>query len=206
MKTGTYLFSSSYFPPVHYISLLSKAEEAIIEREENYTKQTYRNRCMILSANGPLALTVPVLSGSFHKTPVKELKIDYSKRWQQVHTRGLISSYSAAPYFEYYFGEIEKIISVRYEYLIDLNQETLRKIADITGISTPFRFSSVFTRPGESEGFDYRNLISPKKDTRSIFQGSREYRQVFSDRFGFTAGLSSLDLIFNTGPDAYRYL
>ena len=85
MNPGKYLLSSAYFPPVNYFSLIMTADEVVIENEENYIKQTYRNRCRIYAANGPMTLSVPVLDGSFRKTPLKEIRIDYSKRWQQVH-------------------------------------------------------------------------------------------------------------------------
>jgi len=90
--------------------LIKDADEILVEREENYLKQTYRNRCYILSANGTHPLSVPVFLGSIHKTPVKEIRIDYSKRWQQVHLRAVVASYRASPFFEFYFEEIEKCI------------------------------------------------------------------------------------------------
>ena len=62
------LISTAYLPPVEYFSLIQGADEVLVEREENYLKQTYRNRCYLLSANGTQALTVPVYLGSVHKT------------------------------------------------------------------------------------------------------------------------------------------
>ncbi|MDZ7636569.1 MAG: WbqC family protein [Bacteroidales bacterium] len=82
------LLSTAYFPPAEYFSLVAHSRRVIIEEHENYLKQTYRNRCMILGANGPLALIVPVMRGSFHKTALKELKIDNGKRWRELHLRG----------------------------------------------------------------------------------------------------------------------
>ena len=101
------LLSSTYFPPINYLSIVSRADKIFIEKEENYLKQTYRNRCLILTANGPSSLSVPVLSGSSIKSPVRDIKIDYSKRWQQVHIRALISSYKSSAFFEYYFEDFE---------------------------------------------------------------------------------------------------
>ena len=108
---GKILVSTAYLPPVEYFSLISHADEIYVEREENYLKQSYRNRCYILSSHGRQLLSVPVYLGSQHKTPVKEIRIDYSKRWQQVHLRAITASYSSSPYFQFYFENIEKIIS-----------------------------------------------------------------------------------------------
>ncbi len=117
------LISTSYLPPVEYFSLISHANEVFVENEENYIKQSYRNRCYILSAHGPQLLTVPVYLGSQHKTPTKDIRIDYSKRWQQVHLRALTAAYNSSPYFQFYFENIERVISKRIDFLVDLNME-----------------------------------------------------------------------------------
>ncbi|MBA4322244.1 MAG: hypothetical protein C0408_05440 [Odoribacter sp.] len=199
-----YLFSSAYFPPVPYISLIYKADNVFVENEENYLKQTYRNRCLILSANGPSVLSVPVLSGSFRKTPVKDIKIDYSKRWQQVHLRALISSYKSSPFFEYYFEDIEKILLGNPKFLLELNMKALETVLQITGISTPVFYTKAF-EPVSGNDYDFRYTISPKKEIPGI-SSLKDYYQVFSYKFGFVPRLSILDLIFNVGPDSINYL
>jgi hypothetical protein len=115
------LVSTAYLPPVEYFSVISGADNILIEREENYIKQTYRNRCYILSAHGPQLLSVPVYLGSLHKTGIKDIRIDYSKRWQQVHLRAMTASYNSSPYFEFYFENFEKIILKNKNFLLDLN-------------------------------------------------------------------------------------
>ena len=119
------LLSTAYFPPVEYFAIISDASVISVEKEENYHKQSYRNRCYILSPHGPQMLTVPVYGGSLHKVPVREIKIDYSKRWQQIHLGAIISAYGSSPYFAFYFEEIEKIISTDFDLLIDLNHSLL---------------------------------------------------------------------------------
>src|ERR1035437_8126277 len=101
MKAGKILISTAYLPPTEYFSVISKADEILLEKEENYQKQTFRNRSYILSASGPLSLSIPVFQGSLHKTQIKDIKIDYSKRWQQVHLRAMTAAYSSSPYFEF---------------------------------------------------------------------------------------------------------
>jgi hypothetical protein len=199
-----YLFSSAYFPPIEYISLITAADKAYIEKEENYLKQTYRNRCSILTANGQEALSIPVLTGSSKKIPVKEIRIDYSKRWQQVHLRALQSAYKSSAFFEYYFDDIEKVISRKTEYLLDLNLNSLSTILKFIGISTPIAFTKTF-EPAADRDYDFRYTISPKKEKPGI-SSLKEYYQVFSNKFGFVGGLSILDLLFNAGPDSAKYL
>jgi hypothetical protein len=199
-----YLLSTAYFPPVHYLSLISKVPEVLIEKEENYLKQTYRNRCLILTAGGPSPIIVPVMMGRNSGTRVKDIRIDASKRWQQIHLRAIISSYKSSAYFEYYFEDIEKVISGKTKFLFDLNNNSLEAILRITGISTRILHTEKF-EPVMGNEWDLRYLISPKKEEPGIYP-LKEYYQVFSNKFQFVRGLSALDLIFNAGPDSVNYL
>jgi hypothetical protein len=199
-----YLLATAYFPPICYFSLISRKENILIEKEENYLKQTYRNRCLILASNGPTSMIVPVLTAGNTKTPVKDIRIDYSKRWQQVHLRALISSYKSSAYFEYYFEDIEKVITRKPKFLLDLNGYSLETLMKITGIEKKILYTGYF-EPVAKNDWDFRYQISPKKEEPG-FSFSKEYYQVFSNKFGFVSGLSTLDLIFNTGPDSCNYL
>jgi hypothetical protein len=196
------LVSTAYLPPAEYFSLFKKADEILIEKEENYLKQSYRNRCYLLSAHGPQLLTVPVYMGSLHKTSIKDIRIDYSKRWQKVHLGAIIASYNASPYFQFYFDDIEKIISGNYEFLTDLNMRLTELLLKMLKIKANPVWSSHF-EPLINNFCDYRYTLSPKKISEYRV---KEYLQVFSGSDGFVQGLSILDLIFNTGPEAGSYL
>jgi hypothetical protein len=205
VKQENLLLSSAYFPPVHYMALISGAENTFIEKEENYLKQTYRNRCIILSATGPIILSVPVFMGSLHKVRIKDIKIDYSKRWQKLHLRGINSSYRSSPFFEYYFHHIEAVINSNHEWLIDLNMHSLRVVTELLRCPALVSYTAKF-QPVSEEQYDFRYQISPKKELPGSIFNFREYYQVFSDRTGFVPALSILDLLFNIGPDAPVYL
>ena len=200
--TGKILVSTAYLPPVEYFSLIAQADEVSVEREENYLKQSFRNRCYILSAHGPQLLSVPVYLGSQHKTTLKEIRIDYSKRWQQVHLRAITASYSASPYFQFYFENIEKIIKKNIEFLIDLNLELTESVLKMLKIKTKLTYSTNFKPVSEDEN-DFRYKISPKNESQFFV---REYIQVFNNNYKFVHGLSIIDLIFNMGPEASGYL
>ena len=199
--TGKILVSTAYLPPVEYFAVISQAEEVLIEREENYLKQSYRNRCYILSSHGPQLLTVPVYLGSQHKTPTKDIRIDYSKRWQQVHLGAIIASYGSSPYFQYYFENIEKIISRKVDFLFDLNMELIDAVLKMLRLDSKITCTTDFAPTGESEN-DFRYTISPKKD--SHYSG-KEYMHVFDSGNRFIHRLSIIDLIFNMGPEALEY-
>ena len=199
---GKILISSAYLPPVEYFFHIGHADEVFIEREENYLKQTYRNRCYILSAHGPQILSIPVYLGSLHKTPVKDIRIDYSKRWQQVHLGAIEASYRSSPYFEFYFEELEKIILKNYEFLIDLNTCLTELLLAIVDLSRKVSYTAFF-EPAEVADYDYRYKIAPKKESNYI---GKKYNKVFDCGQNFIAGISIIDLVFNMGPDSANYL
>lgn len=203
--TDTVLLSTAYFPPARYFTLIAGAATVKIEKWENYHKQTYRNRCTILGANGPLDLIVPVLRGSFHKTPVRDVEIDSSRRWREPHLRGIMSAYATAPYFEYYYDILKEVVTGDFRYLLDLNQAALRAVLGTIGIDVPIRFTEDFTGEGISES-DYRYDITPKHSEGKVGHTETVYTQVFSDRYGFVPGLSIIDLLFNKGPETKALL
>ena len=100
-----FLLTTAYFPPIAYFSCLKKAEVTYIEQYENFGKQSYRNRCEIMTANGVIALTVPVAKAN-SKTLIKDLKIVYPTPWQKLHFRGIESAYKNSPYYEYYIDDL----------------------------------------------------------------------------------------------------
>jgi len=199
---GKILISTAYLPPVEYFSVISGAEEIFVETEENYIKQTYRNRCYILSAHGLQLLSVPVFLGSLHKTLIKDIRIDYSKRWQQVHLGAMTASYNSSPYFEFYYERIEKVVSGNYEFLIDLNMELAEVILEILNLKKKLFYTSVF-EPVGNKTQDYRYNITPKKESGF---SEKKHPQVFNTGDGFVPRLSVMDLIFNAGPEACNYL
>jgi len=199
------ILSTAYFPPVQYFTRIIRSNKVQIEVNETYHKQTYRNRCIIYSASGPLALTVPVERGSFHKTPLKELLIDNSRNWQQSHLRALNTAYKSAAFYEFYIDELEKFFKRRFNKLLDLNNDILESLLDILGIDAKINLTEEFIKE-YSNAEDHRYNIKPKNQTEFPDFNPPEYFQVFNSAHGFKRDLSILDLIFNMGPEAYDYL
>ena len=206
MQGNSIILSTAYFPPAGYFALLANSGEALIENHETYLKQSFRNRCVIAGANGNQTLTVPVLKGSSHKVPISEIGIDYSRRWIKIHLRAIESAYSNSPFFSFYSDRLFAILEKKHSLLTELNMELLKELMSILNISTPVQYTSSFTRPGNTVS-DFRYSISPKRSDR--YQDRiimTPYLQVFSDRYGFTPDLSIIDLLFNLGPEANRWL
>lgn len=198
------LLSTAYFPNVQYMSKFL-AGKVVVEKYETYPKQTYRNRCNILSANGVLPLSVPVQK-NFH-TLTKDIRIDYSEMWQRNHYTALKSAYRNSPYYDYYFYKIERFFEQKETFLVDLNAKILETLFSMLKIEADWSFTTDYV--SVPDGFcDMRDCISPKPsrnkpDTAFV---PKLYIQVFADRFDFVPNLSILDLIFNVGPESKECL
>ena len=201
------ILSTAYLAPIQYFTKFLIPADIVIEKHENFIKQTYRNRCIIYGANGTIPLTVPVKRGSFHKTLINELEIDYSKKWQKLHWKAIESAYLSAPFFEYYYDELKPFYQTKTRLLIDLNTNLLEILLKFTGIKAKYSFTKQYTTLQEGDdAIDYRNVIHPKHPLADPFYQPQPYYQVFEERHGFLENLSILDLLFNTGPETYNNL
>lgn len=199
------ILSSSYFGNIQYFSKIASGETIYIDYDEQYRKQTYRNRAVILSGNGPLMLSVPVVHKGAIFNPIKELLISYDTEWQRQHWRSIISSYNRSPFFEFYADDIEQIFNKKEKFLIDLNTKTIEIIADALELDIS---NIVEDKIDGDVELDFRRSISPKKNDLILDPNYVEkgYTQVFSDKFGFSPNLSILDLLFNEGPNCIDFL
>ena len=183
-----------------------------MEACENYQKQSWRNRCRILTANGPEALNVPVVheNGTF-ALPIKEIRVEYSTPWVLRTERAIESAYSSSPFFIYYKDELFAILDSHPATLWELNRRIIDFFCAKIGIAPQFVETSAYNLPAAGSSSlpeDYRARIHPKK-TNTILRDlglERPYWQVFRDKFGFVPGLSIMDLLFNEGPESICWL
>lgn len=187
-----------------------------IEAKENYQKQSYRNRCRFYAADGVQTLSFPIVhEGGTHKIPISDIRIDWSKPWLHQHKKAIISAYRTSAFFEYYQDELFAILDRKHEKLLDLNMDILRFILEKTGIASELHLTEDFSRDGQVtfNGSDLicddmREVIHPKRKNSILadLKLEKPYFQVFAARHGFMPDLSSMDLLFNEGPDSILYL
>jgi hypothetical protein len=207
MCSSSVLLSIAYLAPVQYFTKFLLYEKVWLETHEHYSKQTYRNRCDIYSANGKLSLTIPVLKGNELKTLITDIKIDYNKKWQKLHLKGIESAYRSTPFFEFYIDELSGFYSKKYVFLFDFNMEILNTLLHLLDLNPEIKCTEKYGLKFEDHMIDMREVIHPKHSFLSdqCFQPA-QYSQVFSEKHGFIANLSIIDLIFNMGPDSISVL
>lgn len=199
------LLSTAYLAPVSYYVLLARAGKVVIEQHENYQKQSYRNRCLIAAANGPMVLSIPVKKTLPGKNSIRDIQLSGHGNWQHMHWNSLVSAYASSPYFAFYRDDIRPFYEKKYKYLFDFNEALREEICALLHLEPRLEYSKSYTTGPETEILDYRELIHPKKQRpEELLPGP--YVQVFDRKFGFLPDLSVLDLLFNTGPEACLFL
>ncbi len=138
------LISTAYMPPIEYVALLLKYGTAVIEGEESYPKQTYRNRCRILTANGILNLSIPVNKPHGNNTKTKDITIINSDRWFTNHWRAISSAYSGSPFFLYYKDELQGFFNGSYDNLLEFNTTLTNEFLSLSCISCEIEHSNSF--------------------------------------------------------------
>lgn len=194
------LLSTAYLPPISYFRKIAAADVFYIEKHEHFEKQTYRNRCEIYGANGVQVLSVPLVN-THEKTIISQKKIAYKQKWQHQHWRSIESAYRNSPYFIYYADELYPFYASQFEFLFEYNTALLQTLLKMLKMSAKIHFTDHFEKNAAT---DYRNMLSEKNSATS--NHFTPYTQVFSDKHGFQANLSIIDLLFNLGPDSLDYL
>lgn len=213
------LLSSTYFGPVQWYQKLNRYGRVRIEAFDSFVKQTYRNRCVIATANGMQALTVPVErgddgctaggNGATRKCMMKDTRISDHGNWRHVHWNALRSAYGESPFFEYYADDLRPFFERKWTFLYDFNMEICAKMCELIDIQPVIGPTSGFAAEGDTalRGVDdYRETIRPKNPPADASFVPEKYYQVYGRRHGFIPNLSILDLLLNMGNESVLYL
>lgn len=204
----TALLQTTYFGPIQWYQKLYRYDHCLIEQYDSFQKQTYRNRCVIATANGVQALTVPV-EHSDDKVLTKDLRISDHNQWRRVHWNALQSAYSESPFFEYYADDLHPFFEKKYEFFLDFNEAIRQKVCELIDIHPNVEYTSEYTSDIQhqtSDITDFREVINAKHPQPDAEFNAKTYWQVFQHKHGFLPNLSILDLLFNMGPESIFYL
>ncbi len=197
----TYLGNIQYFTKLCFT-------DCIVDVHEHFVKQSYRTRFDILAANGVVPLSLQTVNpGGGAKCRVRDMRLDYSKRWQHTHWRSIVSAYSASPYFVHYEERFAPFFHKRHEFLIDLCIPLLETVLDVAGSPAKVTLSDHYVEAG-ADDCDMRSALSSKarlwRPDPSFVPA--EYYQVFSTKHPFAPNLSIIDMLFCEGPQTLDLL
>lgn len=195
--------STAYLGPIQQYAKMEHFNEVYMEGAENYVKQTYRNRCVIAAANGPLPLSVPIVKPDNLKCLTRDIRISDHGNWRHLHWNALVSAYNMSPFFEYYADDFAPFYERRYDFLIDFNEALRAKICELIDLQPQVRFTESYLPAVVN---DFREAIRPRHPAPDATFRNVPYYQVFQEKFGFQPNLSIVDLLFNMGPESLLVL
>ena len=189
----------AYAPPVSYLTWLLQQDTIYWVTDSHYHKQTYRNRAYIYGANGRLTLTIPIV----HKRQQShqkenEVQTDVHSRWQQLHWKSLQAAYRSSPFFEFYEDAFAPLYHETADKLYQFNRRFLNVLFDVLELDIPQKDVAL--------NFAKHQLQESLLNAKQTLPPFPHYTQVFESKYGFLSNLSSLDLLFNKGPEARAYL
>ena len=196
----TVILHPTYFPSIWTGGIVSQIRDITWEQNDNYQKQTYRNRTRILSPNGPLDLTVPVQFTQKNRQLYRDVLISQDHSWRQQHWKSISTAYSNSPFFEFYKDDLKLLFDHHEEKLFDFNMNCINMLFELLELDVPKKFSSTYLKPTSSS--DWRGMVNPQLDGPN----TPRYIQVFENENGYVPNLSLLDLLFNLGPASKSYL
>ena len=188
------ILPAAYLPSVRYVARIA-AGGCVIDTGEHFLKRSERNRAQILTANGPMALTVQVSHANRLRVPVRDVRIDYSKRWQHQHWTAIVSAYRSSPYFDHYAPRFERFYRERWEWLAEYDLALTEMLLDCIGVAMPHVESTYIDAAADDIDLRPKDMHDPAFDPAP-------YIQVFSDRMPFEPSMSFADLLFCEGPCA----
>jgi hypothetical protein len=221
------ILQSSYVPWKGYFDLMHGVDELVLYDDVQYTRRDWRNRNRLKSPAGVRWLTIPVqVKGRYLQRIDETLVVDPS--WGAHHWRTLLAWYGGAPFFERYRPVLEELyMGMRERHLSQINRRLLETVAGLLGITTQLRWSSEYPACGEKSerllsicraagagryvsgpaAQAYLNKERFREDGVEViwmsYDGYPEYPQLYPP---FEHRVSVLDLLFNVGDDAPRYM
>lgn len=214
------LLSSTYFGPVQWFAKLHRYDRCVIERCDNFVKQTYRNRCIIAAADGPQTLSIPVEHGKGEHQAMRDVRISNHGSWRHLHWNAIVAAYGETPFFDYYADDIRPFYEREWTFLFDFDLETTLTACRLLDIRPTIELSSCYdkdpfashcalsggAKEPQTSTIDLREAIRPKHPAADDEFAPRPYYQVRARKYGFLPNMSVLDLLFNMGPEGIFYL
>jgi len=221
------ILQSNYLPWKGVFDIINSVDEFVFYEDVQYTKNDWRNRNKIKTANGTAWLSVPIVHSGKSDQKIYEAKILSSSKWQRKHYNALIINYAKAPFFKQYKWLLDELyLENEWTNLSELNIFSTKLISEILGIKTKFHNSldlkatgskttvlinickelkadCYLSGPAAKDYIDDQDFINAGIDLQYMKYEYPEYPQLYGN---FEHGVSVLDLLFNVGEEASHYI
>lgn len=221
------ILQSNYIPWKGYFDLIAAVDEFVLYDDMQYTRRDWRNRNQIKTPQGVQWLTVPVMAKGRYEQRIRDTRID-GRDWAAVHWKSLSQNYRHAACFDEVASWLEPLYRDReYSHLSDLNQTLIEAVCQYLAIGTQISNSWDYElHEGRTErlvhlcrqagathyvsGPAARDYVDERLFAEQgielvwfDYQGYPDYPQLWGE---FVHGVTVLDLLFNCGPQAHRYM
>ncbi len=187
-----------YLAPIPLYARLYACGRLVINGDEPFIKQTYRNRAVIATEKGTQTLTIPVVHGNGNA--MRDIRISEHGNWRHQHWNAIVSAYRKSPFFDYYADDFARFYEEKDGFLMDFNIRLHNVVCELLGLEREIEITHGRELP-TGAFTDMRSIAEPKAITGIEGYSPRPYYQVFAERNGFIPHLSIIDLLFNMGPE-----
>ena len=198
-KNELKIIDIQYFGSIYFYLNFIYSSNIRFSSDVLYRKELHQNRMWLSGPNNLVRLSVPLAGGRNQKVQFKDLRIARADDWQRIHWRSIHDAYRKSPWFEEYAPGLENLYQQKDDFLIDWNFRTLQW--SLSKLRLKIDILADDSKRNLDPAFPEMSLPVQKTP-----EGYPVYQQVFSDRIGFIANLSILDLIFCEGPISKEYL
>lgn len=199
------LIETMCLPPIPVMHAIVRHSEVILEAHEHYQKRSFRNRVYTVGPQGVEHFSIPLQKGKNQQQNIRDCTISYSENWPLKFSRQIRTNYGSAPYFAYYIDELEEIIFNKWDRIWDLNLALIHWIQRCLQVTFTLSSTEQYETNVSNTISDYRGAFKPDKAFLNR-PALIHYEQVFSDKHGYVANLSVLDLIMCCGPESSAIL
>lgn len=193
------------FPNIFWWSHYYSATEVYLEMCENFEKMSFRNKYMLASPSGVQSFIIPLHGGRQQRTPMKDVRIDATEKWQTLHWRGICSLYNRSPYFEFFKPELARLFEKDFSFLVDFNLQSIELVSSFLQLRKNTLLTTRYQKDYPAGVMDIRTDFKTSRRDEHQLPVNR-YKQVFEERCGFLPNLSILDLLFAEARNSLLYL
>ncbi len=218
------ILQPTYLPWMGYFGMMDVADIFVFYDDVQFSVQSWQQRNKISTSQGWMWLTVPIIRQFGSR--INDTRISNSTNWNKKHWESIRQNYSKAPFFEKYAPIFREVYENEWEGLASLNITLIKKIAEILGLKTKFIVSSelnvegvkterllnMLKKVGAGEYIsgpgakDYIEVDGFKENNIKLYWYEYQHPVYPQKRGEFIPYLSVIDLLFNTGDEAIRYI